>query len=185
MKITPTKISDVLLLEPRVFGDERGYFYEGWNSKCAEERGISRNFVQDNFSHSRKGILRGLHFQIVRPQAKLIWVNRGEIFDVAVDLRPDSPTCGKWLGITLSSKNHHRLFIPEGFAHGFLVLTETADVCYKVSDFWHPEGERALRWDDAEVGIEWPIDLTGPPLLNTRDAAAASFSECCKMIISG
>lgn len=180
MKIAPTEIPDVLLVEPRVFGDERGYFFEGWNADRCKEGGIPRNFVQDNFSHSRKGILRGLHFQVVRPQAKLVWVNRGEIFDVAVDLRPDSPTCGKWMGITLSSDNHHRLFIPEGFAHGFLVLSETADVCYKVSDYWFPEHERALRWNDPKIGIEWPLDVTGPPSLNARDAAADLFGECCK-----
>jgi len=180
LKIQPTKIEDVKVLEPRVFGDERGYFYEGWNAHICETAGIARNFVQDNFSRSRKGILRGLHFQILHPQAKIIWANQGEIFDVAVDLRPESPTLGKWVGVRLSSENRLRLFIPEGFAHGFLVLSEMADVCYKVSDFWHPEYERTLRWDDAGIGIEWPLDLTGPPSLNSRDAAAGSFAECCK-----
>lgn len=182
MKITPTEIPDILLVEPRIFGDERGYFYEGWNAKHSEETGISRNFVQDNFSHSRKGILRGLHFQVVRPQAKLIWVNRGEIFDVTVDLRPNSPTLGKWVGVILNSKKHCRLFIPEGFAHGYIVLTETADVCYKVSDYWCPEHERTLKWNDPEIAIQWPLDITGPPSLNSRDANADLFSKCCKDI---
>lgn len=171
MRATPTAIPDVMLLEPKVHGDARGFFLESWNRQAfAQAVGRDAAFVQDNHSSSARGVLRGLHYQVVRPQAKLVRVVEGEVFDVAVDLRRASPTFGRWVGERLSAANHRMLWIPEGFAHGFLVLSERAQFLYKTSDYYAPEGDRALRWNDPAVGIAWPLEA--PPVLSPRDAQA-------------
>lgn len=172
MKIRATNLPDVKLLEPTIFGDERGFFYENFNiKKFAELTGVQAHFVQDNHSKSAKGVLRGLHYQIEQAQGKLVRVIAGEVFDVVVDMRKSSPHFGQWTGHILSSKNHHQLWIPEGFAHGFVVLSETAEYLYKTTDFWVPEFERCLRWDDPSVGINWPIEhlSENPPQLSSKD----------------
>ena len=171
MRATPTAIADVMLLEPKVHGDARGFFLESWNRQ-AFARAVGRDvqFVQDNHSSSARGVLRGLHYQVVRPQAKLVRVVEGEVFDVAVDLRRASPTFGRWVGERLSAENHRMLWIPEGFAHGFLVLSERAQFLYKTSDYYAPEGDRALRWNDPAIGIAWP--LAAEPVLSLKDAQA-------------
>lgn len=156
MKLTLTPIKDLVVIEPKVFGDERGYFYEAYNKNTFHELGLDYDFVQDNQSFSRKGVLRGLHFQKEFPQAKLVRVIEGEVFDVAVDLRKDSPTFGKWYGITLSGENKKMFMIPRGFAHGFLVLSETAVFSYKCDDFYHPNDEGGIIYNDPDIGIEWP-----------------------------
>lgn len=156
MKLTLTPIKDLVVIEPKVFGDERGYFYEVYNKNTFHELGLDYDFVQDNQSFSRKGVLRGLHFQKQFPQAKLVRVIEGEVFDVAVDLRKDSPTFGKWYGITLSGENKKMFMIPRGFAHGFLVLSETAVFSYKCDDFYHPNDEGGIIYNDPDIGIEWP-----------------------------
>ena len=171
MKATRTAIPDVLLLEPKVHGDARGFFLESWNRRSfADATGRDVEFVQDNHSFSARGVLRGLHYQVVRPQAKLVRVVAGEVFDVAVDLRRASPTFGRWVGQRLSGENQRMLFIPEGFAHGFLVLSESAHFLYKTADYYAPEGDRSLRWNDPAVGIQWP--LAGEPVLSAKDAQA-------------
>ena len=168
MKVTETKLSGVLLIEPKVFRDDRGFFLETYSVKKYKEHGVSVDFVQDNFaSSSRKGVLRGMHYQINHGQDKLVWVTEGSVFDVAVDVRPDSPTFGQWVGYTLSSENCLQLFVPVGFAHGYCVLTDTAKFQYKCSDYYHPEDEGGLIWNDPEVGIKWPVDQ---PLLSEKDA---------------
>lgn len=156
MKLTLTPIKDLVVIEPKVFGDERGYFYEAYNKNTFHELGLDYDFVQDNQSFSRKGVLRGLHFQKQFPQAKLVRVIEGEVFDVAVDLRKDSPTFGKWYGVTLSGENKKMFMIPRGFAHGFLVLSETAVFSYKCDDFYHPNDEGGIIYNDPGIGIEWP-----------------------------
>lgn len=156
MKLTLTPIKDLVVIEPKVFGDERGYFYEAYNKNTFHELGLDYDFVQDNQSFSRKGVLRGLHFQKQFPQAKLVRVIEGEVFDVAVDLRKDSPTFGKWYGVTLSGENKKMFMIPRGFAHGFLVLSETAVFSYKCDDFYHPNDEGGIIYNDPDIGIEWP-----------------------------
>lgn len=156
MKLTLTPIKDLVVIEPKVFGDERGYFYEAYNKNTFHELGLDYDFVQDNQSFSRKGVLRGLHFQKQFPQAKLVRVIEGEVFDVAVDLRKDSPTFGKWYGVTLSGDNKKMFMIPRGFAHGFLVLSETAIFSYKCDDFYHPNDEGGIIYNDPDIGIEWP-----------------------------
>jgi dTDP-4-dehydrorhamnose 3,5-epimerase len=169
--VTPTQIPQVLVLEPKVFGDARGFFYESFNARdFAQATGLDVHFVQDNHSKSAKGVLRGLHYQIQHPQGKLVRVVQGEVFDVAVDMRKSSATCGQWVGMHLSADNHRQLWVPPGFAHGFVVLSDTAEFLYKTTDYWYPEHERSLRWDDPRVGIDWPIQ--GPPLLAAKDAAA-------------
>ena len=171
MKATPSAIPDVVLLEPKVHGDSRGFFLESWNRRAfAAALGRDVEFVQDNHSFSQRGVLRGLHYQVVRPQAKLVRVVEGEVFDVAVDLRRASPTFGRWVGAHLSGDNHRMLWIPEGFAHGFLVLSERAHFLYKTGDYYAPEGDRSLRWNDPAIGIRWPID--GDPTLSAKDAQA-------------
>jgi dTDP-4-dehydrorhamnose 3,5-epimerase len=175
MKVTPTGLSEVLLIEPRVFGDARGFFYESWNEREFERVGIRARFVQDNHSRSGKGVLRGLHYQVRQPQGKLIRVTRGEIFDVAVDLRRSSPTFGKWEGAQLSGESKKMLWIPVGFAHGFCVLSEFAEVLYKATDFYAPEHERCLQWNDPEIGIDWP--LSGAPVVSPKDAAGARLRD--------
>jgi dTDP-4-dehydrorhamnose 3,5-epimerase len=174
MQATPLAIPDVIVFEPKVFGDDRGFFFESFNQKVFEEVvGRQVTFLQDNHSRSAKGVLRGLHYQIKQPQGKLVRVTSGEVFDVAVDLRKSSPTFGQWVGVHLSAENKKQLWIPEGFAHGFVVLSESAEFLYKTTDYWAPEHERSLAWDDASVGIEWP--MSGQPALSAKDQKAVSF----------
>ncbi|MGV3727517.1 dTDP-4-dehydrorhamnose 3,5-epimerase [Hydrogenophaga sp.] len=174
MKVTPTTIPDVLLIEPKVFGDARGFFFESFNQKAFNEAtGLDVNFVQDNHSRSAKGVLRGLHYQVQQPQGKLVRVVRGAVFDVAVDIRKGSPTFGKWVGTELSEHNHRQLWVPAGLAHGFLVLSESADFLYKTTDYYAPSHERCIRWDDPTLAIEWP--RANPPLVSAKDEAGASF----------
>lgn len=171
MKVIQTDIPAVLILEPKVFGDERGFFMESFNQKVWEEStGLKTTFVQDNHSRSTRGVLRGLHYQIKQPQGKLVRVAQGEVFDVAVDLRCSSPTFGKWIGVILSAENKRQFWVPEGFAHGFLVLSESADFLYKATDYYAPEHECCIRWDDPEIGIEWPWQ--GESVLSPKDSAA-------------
>jgi dTDP-4-dehydrorhamnose 3,5-epimerase len=169
MKVSPTRLSEVLLIEPRVFGDVRGFFFESWNEREFERAGIRARFVQDNHSRSEKGVLRGLHYQIRQPQGKLVRVTEGEIFDVAVDIRRSSSTFGKWEGVRLSAQSKSMLWIPVGFAHGFCVLSDFAEVLYKATDFYAPEHERCILWSDPELRIDWP--LSGAPLISPKDAA--------------
>ena len=172
---TPTAIPDVLLLEPKVFGDARGFFFESFNARnFAEVTGQNVDFVQDNHSRSAKGVLRGMHYQIQHPQGKLVRVVRGAVFDAVVDLRKSSPTFGRWVGEVLSEDNCKQLWVPPGFAHGFVVLSDSADFLYKTTDYWYPEHERSLVWNDVDVGIQWPIDFA--PTLAAKDSAAASLS---------
>jgi dTDP-4-dehydrorhamnose 3,5-epimerase len=169
MRVTAAAIPDVKLIEPRVFGDARGFFFESWNRRALAAAGIDVDFVQDNHSRSRRGVLRGLHYQIQHPQGKLVRVVAGEVFDVAVDLRRTSPTFGQHVTATLSAENQRIFWVPPGFAHGFLVVSESADFLYKTTDYWFAEHERTLKWDDPALGIAWPLD--GPPTLATKDAA--------------
>ena len=169
MKLTPTALPDVLLIEPRVFSDGRGFFFESWNKRSLAAAGLDADFVQDNHSRSVRNVLRGLHYQIEHAQGKLVRVCSGEVFDVAVDLRKASPTFGRWIGVTLSGENKQMLWIPPGFAHGFLVLSEAAEFLYKTTDYWYPEHERTLLWNDPALGIVWP--LAGAPALAAKDAA--------------
>lgn len=172
MKVTPTAIPDVLIIEPKVFGDARGFFYESFNGKAFDEAvGRHVEFVQDNHSRSVKGVLRGLHYQIQQPQGKLVRVARGAVFDVAVDIRKSSPTFGKWVGVELSEDNHKQLWVPPGFAHGFLVLSDSADFLYKTTDYYAPAHERGLRWNDVTLAIDWP-DCGVQPQLSAKDAVA-------------
>ena len=169
---TPTAIPEVLVLEPKVFGDARGFFFESYNARdFAQATGLNVEFVQDNHSKSAQGVLRGLHYQIQHAQGKLVRVVQGEVFDVAVDLRQSSPTFGRWVGERLSADNKRQMWIPPGFAHGFLVTSESAEFLYKTTDYWYPEHERSLLWNDPAIGIDWPLD--GQPLLAAKDAAAA------------
>lgn len=169
-------IPDIIIFEPKVFGDERGFFFESFNNRAFEEAtGRQVNFVQDNHSQSSKGVLRGLHYQIQNTQGKLIRVTSGEIFDVAVDLRKSSPTFGKWVGAVLSEKNKCQLWIPEGFAHGFVVTSERAEVLYKTTDYWSPEHERCLAWNDPDVAITWPLE--GQPDLSSKDRLGSSLND--------
>ncbi len=175
MKITATAIPDVLLVEPTVFGDDRGFFYESYNErKWQELTGIQTRFVQDNHSRSSKNVLRGIHYQIQQPQGKLVRVVIGEVFDVAVDLRQSSPTFGQWVGEHLSAENKKSLWVPEGFGHGFLVLSEVAEFLYRTTDFYAPEYERCIAWNDPDIGIDWPLD--GEPLLSEKDKNGGSLS---------
>lgn len=168
MKVIPTKIPDVLLIESTVFGDERGFFFESFNEKrFAEVTGKTVKFVQDNHSKSARGVLRGLHYQIQQPQGKLVRVVAGEVFDVAVDLRKSSPTFGQWVGAILSAENKRQMWIPEGFAHGFVVTSNTAEFLYKTTDYWAPEHERCIAWNDPAIGIDWPVN--GAPILSAKD----------------
>ena len=177
MKATPTAIPEVLIIEPKVFGDARGFFYESFNGKAFDEAvGRHVEFVQDNHSRSAKGVLRGLHYQIQQPQGKLVRVVRGAVFDVAVDIRKSSPTFGKWVGVELSEDNHRQLWVPEGFAHGFLVLSETAEFLYKTTDYYAPAHERCIKWDDAGLAIAWPA-IGMAPQLSAKDEAGAIFAS--------
>lgn len=174
MKIQDTALSGALIIEPKVFGDSRGYFLETYNQDRYREAGIDLDFVQDNLSFSRKGTLRGLHFQNPRSQGKLVYVLEGEVFDVAVDIRGDSPTFGRWVGVTLSSENKRQFYVPPGFAHGFCVTSETALFAYKCTDLYAPECEAAILWCDEEIGIDWPIP---EPLLSEKDKAAPRLKD--------
>ena len=175
MQVTETAIPGVLLLTPKVFEDERGFFMESYNRRRFEEIGLDMSFVQDNHSKSVRNVLRGLHYQIRQIQGKLVRVIAGEIFDVAVDLRRDSPTLGKWEGVTLSAANRQILWVPPGFAHGFLTLSDSAEVLYKTTDYYSPAHERCVRWDDPQLDIRWP--LQGEPLLSPKDSKGVAFTE--------
>lgn len=176
MKVTPTALPEVLLIEPRVFGDARGFFYESFNQRAfLDATGLDLKFVQDNHSRSARGVLRGLHYQIVQPQGKLVRVARGRVFDVAVDLRRSSPNFGKWVGLELSEDTHRQLWIPPGFAHGFMVLSDSADFLYKTTDYYAPEHERCVAWNDRDLGIAWPADI--PPQLSAKDAAGVAWAQ--------
>ena len=174
MKILPTAIPDVLLIEPKVFGDERGFFFESYNRRTLAGLGLTADFVQDNHSRSTKGVLRGLHYQFRHPQGKLVRVISGEVFDVAVDLRRSSPTYGQWVSITLSAENKRMMWIPPGFAHGFLTLSDSAEFLYKTTDYWHPDDERCLIWNDPDLAIHWPLD--SEPQLAAKDRAGLRLS---------
>jgi len=174
MSITHTKIPEVIQIEPKVFADDRGFFFEAYNQqKFTQETGVSANFVQDNHSFSKQNVLRGLHYQIQQPQGKLVRVIAGTIFDVAVDIRKSSPTFGKWVGYELSAENKRLLWIPIGFAHGFLVLSETAEVLYKTTDYYAPQGDRTILWNDPDIAIDWPLSAT--PILSAKDEAGKSL----------
>ena len=176
MQLQKTEIPDVLIIEPKVFGDDRGFFYESYNERrFAELTGVTPRFVQDNHSRSARNVLRGLHYQIRQPQGKLVRVTSGEVFDVAVDMRRSSPTFGRWVGVTLSAENKRQLWIPEGFAHGFVVTSESAEFLYKTTDYWAPEYERSVCWDDPAIGIEWP--LQGTPQLSAKDQAGIALAD--------
>jgi dTDP-4-dehydrorhamnose 3,5-epimerase len=178
MKTTATTIAGVLVLEPKVFGDERGFFMESYNQRAFNDAvGDEVNFVQDNHSRSTKGVLRGLHYQVApHAQGKLVRVTQGSVFDVAVDLRRDSPTFGRWVGAELSGENHRQLWLPAGVAHGFLVTSNSADFLYKTTDYYAPQAERCLRWDDSELAIQWPLGDTAP-IVSAKDAQGASFDS--------
>jgi dTDP-4-dehydrorhamnose 3,5-epimerase len=176
MQVQDLGLDGVLLLTPRVFQDDRGYFFESYNARTFESAvGQAVHFVQDNESYSGHNVLRGLHYQLINPQGKLVRVVQGEIFDVAVDVRRESPTFGKWVGVTLSSRNKQQLWVPVGFAHGFLVRSEAAIVAYKATDFYTPEGDRSILWNDPNIGIDWP--LVGEPDVSAKDAAAIAFAD--------
>lgn len=176
MKVTPTRLPEVLVIEPRVFPDDRGYFFESWNARAfAEATGLSVNFVQDNESCSRLGVLRGIHYQVTRPQGKLVRAVMGTVLDVVVDLRRSSPRFGHWVAVELSSENRRQLWMPPGFGHAFLVKSEAATFLYKATDYWFAEYDRTLRWNDPQVGIDW--GLNGAPLLAAKDAAAPLLAD--------
>jgi dTDP-4-dehydrorhamnose 3,5-epimerase len=174
-QVSPTHIPDVLIIEPKVFGDSRGFFFESFNAKnFASATGLSVSFVQDNYSRSAKGVLRGLHYQVEQTQGKLVQVSQGAVFDVAVDIRKSSPTFGQWVGCELSDANHRQLWIPPGFAHGFMVLSESADFLYKTTDYYAPQHERCIAWNDPSIGIVWPSDIN--PLLSAKDQQGVSLA---------
>lgn len=175
MKLIPTAIPEVLIVEPSVFGDARGFFMETWNAARFAEAGLTMDFVQDNHSRSVAGALRGMHYQLSKPQGKLVRVTAGRVFDVAVDLRRSAATFGQWVGVELSAENKRMLWIPPGFAHGFLTLEDGTDFLYKCTDFYAPADERCLRWDDPAIGIAWP--LAGPPTLSDKDCAGADLAD--------
>lgn len=179
MNVVKTQIPEVLIFEPKVFGDARGFFFESFNAKVFQEAtGLDVQFVQDNHSKSAQGVLRGLHYQIEQAQGKLVRVTAGEVFDVAVDMRQSAATFGQWIGVHLSAENKRQLWIPPGFAHGFLVLSESAEFLYKTTDFYAPQHECCIRWDDPSIGIEWP--LQDAPLLSVKDQAGLSFANARK-----
>ena len=178
MKAIPTAIADVLILEPSVFGDSRGFFLESFNRKAfGAITGLDVDFVQDNHSRSARGILRGLHYQIRRPQGKLVRVVRGAVFDVSVDLRRSSPTFGQWVGVELTEDNHRQLWVPPGFAHGFYVLSDLADFLYKTTDYYFPEHERSLSWNDSTIAISWPLEQGTEPVVSEKDKNAAKLAQ--------
>jgi len=176
MKVVKTGIPDLFIIEPQVFGDERGFFYESFNQRLWEEKtGLTTRFVQDNHSRSARNVLRGLHYQETQPQGKLVRVVSGEAYDVAVDIRKDSPTFGRWESALLSAENKRMLWIPEGFAHGFLVLSDVADFLYKTTHYWAPQDERAIIWNDPDLAIDWPLD--GEPVLSAKDRQGKTWAE--------
>jgi dTDP-4-dehydrorhamnose 3,5-epimerase len=176
MKVTATALPEVLIIEPRVFSDARGFFYESFNAREFEkETGVNKTFVQDNHSRSRKGVLRGLHYQLDRPQGKLIRVTEGEVHDVTVDLRRSSPTFGRWVSVKLSAQDRCQLWVPEGFAHGFVVLSDNAEVLYKTTDYYDPTAERCIRWDDPSLAIDWQLQCA--PLLSEKDRQGKSLQD--------
>jgi dTDP-4-dehydrorhamnose 3,5-epimerase len=175
LQLIPTSLKDVVILEPKVFGDARGFFFEAYNEATFGALGLPTRFAQDNHSGSRKGVLRGLHYQLQRPQGKLVRVLRGEIFDVAVDLRRDSAQFGQWFGLALSAENRRMLWIPPGFGHGFLVTSDFAEVAYKATELYAPEHERSILWNDPAIGIEWPLE--GEPTLSAKDAAGVLLAD--------
>ncbi len=175
MKIKATGLPDVLLITPKVFGDDRGFFLESWNARAFADAGLDLAFVQDNHSRSAKGVLRGLHYQLDNPQGKLVRVTQGSVFDVAVDLRRSSPHFGKWVGVTLSDADKAMLWVPPGFAHGFVVTSASADFQYKCTTFYEPADEHCIRWDDPTIGIDWPLDMD--PLVSAKDAAGTSLAD--------
>jgi len=176
MQAIPTAIPEVLIIEPKVFGDARGFFFESYNARAfAQATGLDLNFVQDNHSRSARGVLRGLHYQLKQPQGKLVRVVRGSVYDVAVDVRKSSPTFGRWVGVELSESNQRQLWVPAGFAHGFLVTSESADFLYKTTDYYAPEHERCLAWNDPAIGIQWPLDSA--PQLSGKDQAGRPLSQ--------
>lgn len=178
MKATPTSIPEVLIIEPRVFGDSRGFFFESFNQKeFFRTTGLDVSFVQDNHSRSAKGVLRGLHYQICQPQGKLVRVARGAVFDVAVDIRKSSPNFGRWVGVELTEDNHRQLWVPPGFAHGFYVLSESADFLYKTTDYYNRDFERSLLWNDPRIGISWPVEVGAQPIISVKDAQAAGLAD--------
>jgi dTDP-4-dehydrorhamnose 3,5-epimerase len=182
ISVTSTAIPDVLIIEPKVFGDERGWFTESFNAQeFSDATGIRTDFVQDNHSFSRQLTLRGMHYQLEKPQGKLVRVIAGSVFDVAVDLRISSLTFGKWVGVELSAENHKQLWVPEGFAHGFIVLSETAEFLYKTTDYYHPQSEVCLVWNDPTVGIQWPLSAGASPNLNAKDLAGLSWEKAPKL----
>jgi dTDP-4-dehydrorhamnose 3,5-epimerase len=179
MKVTPCAIADVLLIEPRVFGDARGFFFESFNQRDFQKATeLDLQFVQDNHSKSSQGVLRGLHYQLNQPQGKLVRVVAGEVFDLAVDIRRDSPTFGQWVGEILSGDNKRQLWVPPGLAHGFLVLSDTAEFLYKTTDYYAPEHERCIAWNDPTLAIQWPV-LASAPMLSAKDAAGTAFLDAC------
>ncbi len=178
MKFLETPLKDVYILEPTVFGDQRGFFLETWNREKFREAGFDLDFVQDNHSRSARGILRGLHFQMEHTQGKLVRVTSGEVFDVAVDLRQSSPTLGQWFGLSLSAENQRMLWVPPGFAHGFYVTSEYADFLYKCTDSYHPASEQTLAWDDPTVNIKWPVPAGETPQLSAKDGEGHSWEDC-------
>lgn len=177
MEFVPTRLPDVVLIKPRVFSDDRGYFLETWHEQKFAAAGMAYNFVQDNHSRSSQWTLRGMHYQIQQAQGKLVRVTHGAAFDVAVDLRKSSPTFGQWVGVELSDANHHMLWVPPGFAHGFLALTSVVDFLYKCTDFYAPQFERTIRWSDPDVGIEWPLPEGVSPLLAAKDSTAGGIRD--------
>lgn len=178
MQVIDTALQDVKILEPRVFGDDRGFFLESWNKQQFGELGLPTEFVQDNHSRSSQGVLRGLHYQIKQPQGKLVRVTAGEVYDVAVDMRRSSPDFGRWVGVMLSESNKRQLWVPPGFAHGFYVISQSADFQYKCTEFYAPEYERSLLWNDPEIGIDWPLVDNTAPTLAEKDAAALTLKQC-------
>lgn len=178
VSVTATRLPEVKIIEPRVFGDARGFFLESWNQRAFDEAvGEPVRFVQDNHSRSGHGVLRGMHYQYTQPQGKLVRVVAGRVFDVAVDMRRDSPRCGQWVGVELSADNHRALWIPPGFAHGFLVLSDSADFLYKATDYYAPADEKSFLWNDPQVGIDWPLAPGQQPLVSAKDQAAAAFKD--------
>jgi dTDP-4-dehydrorhamnose 3,5-epimerase len=177
MRLIETPLKDALIVEPKVFGDARGFFMESWNRRTFADLGLELDFVQDNHSRSARGVLRGLHYQLKQPQGKLVRVASGSVYDVAVDLRKSSPTFGRHVGVELSAENQRMFWVPPGFAHGFLVLSESADFLYKATDYYAPEYERAILWNDPDLAIDWPLDGIGTPTLATKDAAGVRFGD--------
>jgi dTDP-4-dehydrorhamnose 3,5-epimerase len=177
MQFEPTAIPEVVLIRPKVFGDSRGFFLESWEERKFADAGIHARFVQDNHSRSSRHILRGLHYQSQQTQGKLVRVVSGTVYDVAVDVRRSSPSFGRWVGVTLSADNHHMLWVPAGFAHGFVVLSESADFLYRCTDFYAPQYERAIIWNDPDLNVQWPLPPGAEPVLSAKDAAASRFRD--------